>query len=205
MKRRDLIKLLPLSTIGVAATSIESKASFLSTGVSDAFAEVKMHNGTPTFFLDGKPTHFSGMWVTTPTPTHWGHRDWSAEHPGNGDSDTAQRTAKTGTHIYAFGVGREWCGPKEGIKGHFDFSEVEASFKQILKTDPEARLHLRINLEKYDGWWHKVYPEECEVTTDGKQPEQSYASLVWQKEAKDFLHKYVDHIRKIGLERYDVA
>ena len=205
MKRRDLLKLIPVTTLGVAASSIESKASFLNSAADDAFAEVKMYNGTPTFFLDGSPAHFSGMWVSSPTPTHWGHKEWSGEHPFNGNSDSAQRMAKTGTHIYAFGVGEEWCGPKPGLEGHFDFSTVEARFNQILKTDPEARLHLRIQLEKYDGWWDKVYPDECEVTTEGKQKEQSYASLIWQKEAKEFLQKYVEHIKKIGLEKKVIA
>jgi hypothetical protein len=205
MKRRDLLKLIPVTTVGIAASSIESRASILNSGAEEPFAEVKMYNGTPTFFLDGKPAHFSGMWVSSPTPEHWGHRDWSFEHPGNGNSDSAQRMAKTGTHIYAFGVGEEWCGPKQGLQGHFDFSKVEASFRQILKTDPEARLHLRIQLEKLDGWWDKVYPDECEVTTEGKKPEQSYASLIWQNEAKEFLKQYVEHIQKIGLEKKVIA
>ncbi len=60
-------------------------------------------------------------------------------------------------------------------------------------------------MEKDDGWWQKVYPDECEVTTEGKRPEQSYASLVWQKEAKEFLQKYIEHIRNIGLEKKVIA
>jgi hypothetical protein len=151
------------------------------------------------------------MWVTAPSPDHWGHVAWSAEHPESGDSDTAQRTAETGTHIYAFGVGREWCGPREGRSGHFDFSDVEASLARILETDLQARFHLRIQLEREgsrggrEGWWQRVYPEECEITTEGKRPEQSYASRVWREEAKDFLRAYVEHIRKIGMAERVVA
>ena len=211
MKRRDLIKMIPLTMIGYAASSLKSGSSLWDEDSSDIYAAIKQHNGTPTLFLDGKPCHYSGMWVSPPSPTHWGHANWSAEHPSNGDSDTAQRMAKTGTHIYAFEVGSEWCGPREGQTGHFDFSGVEAKFRQILKTDPEARLHLRIQLEQgkstrgKKAWWPEVYPDECEVTTEGKQPEQSFASLVWRDEAKEFLKKYIEHIRKTGLEKYVIA
>ncbi len=211
MKRRDLIKLVPISMIGYAASSLKSGSTLWESDSSDVYAQIKLHRGTPTLFLDGQPVHYSGMWVTTPSPNHWGHADWSAEHPINGNSDTAQRTARTGTHIYAFGVGQEWCGPREGHSGHFDFSAVEASFMQIIKTDPKARLHLRIQLEQgmiirgKEGWWQKVYPDECEVTSEGKRQEQSYASIIWREEAKEFLKKYVDHIKKIGLEKYVIA
>ena len=197
--------------IGYAASSIKSKLSLWDSDSSTIYAQIKQHGGTPALFLDGQPTHYSGMWVSAPSPTHWGHVDWSAEHPTDGNADTAQRNAKTGTHIYTFGVGNEWCGPREGQSGHFDFSGVEASFRQILKTDPMARLHLRIQLEQgmsrrgEEGWWQKVYPNECEVTTEGKRKEQSYASLIWRQEAKNFLTKYVEHIKKIGLEKYVIA
>jgi hypothetical protein len=216
MKRRDIIKLVPLSIFGFAASSIKfqsskSQSSSKDSNSSTAYAQVKQYNGTPTLFLDGQPTYYSGMWVSAPSPDHWGHVEWSAEHPTSGNANTAQRTAETGIHIYVFDVGREWCGPQEGHSGHFNFSDVEASFGRILKTDPQARLHLRIQLEQggfrggKEGWWNKVYPEECEITTEGKRPEQSYASQVWRKEAKDFLKSYIEHIKSIGMAEYIIA
>ncbi len=214
MKRREIIKLVPLSIVGFTASSITSKLSGKNSNSSTPYAQVKQYNGTPTLFLDGKPTYYSGMWVTTPSPdVQWGHVDWSDQFPLRGNADTAQHHAELGTHIYVFHVGgrREWCGPREGYSGHFDFSGVEASFRRILETDPHARLHLRIQLEQgsfrsgSEGWWHKVYPEECEITTEGKRPEQSYASKIWRDEAKDFLKAYVEHIKSIGLAEYVIA
>jgi hypothetical protein len=81
MKRRDLIKLIPLSMIGYAASSIKSKSFLCDPDSSTIYAQVKQHGGTPTLFLDGHPIHYSGMWVSTPSPTHWGHVNWSACFP----------------------------------------------------------------------------------------------------------------------------
>ena len=148
MNRRDMLKIIPLSAAGYA--SLPGLNSLVA-GSSVPYAEVKQYNGTPTFFLDGRPVFYSGMWVTTPSPEHWGHAEESWPHPHGGNSDTAQRTAETGIHIYAFGAGHEWCGPRKGLAGHFDFSNVEASFNRIIVADPQARFHLRINLEK--GEW----------------------------------------------------
>ncbi len=167
---------------------------------SAPYAEIRVYNGTPTLFLKGKPAFYSGIWVTTPSPDHWGSRKESYPWPLDGDSDNAQRTAaETGSHIYNFFTGEEWCGPGEGRAGHFDFSKVEASLGRILKTDPDALFHPRIQLERQGEWWGKLYPDECEITSEGKQREQSYASEVWLKEGKEFLQAYIDHLGRIGL------
>jgi hypothetical protein len=49
------------------------------------------------------------------------------------------------------------------------------------------------------GWWQRVYPDECEVTTQGTQREQSYASEIWRREAKAFLRAYIEHVAGAGL------
>jgi len=101
MKIRNVIKLVPLSMIGYAASSIKSKLSLWYPDSFTIYAQVKHNGGIPTLFLDGHPTHYSGIRVSALSPTHWGHVNWSEEHPLNKDSNTAQRTAKTCTQIYA--------------------------------------------------------------------------------------------------------
>ncbi len=204
MNRRKFLKSGLFCISGVHGVLKGNPAFSENSDTNRAHAFVRRHNGVPTLFLDGKPVFYSGMWVTTPSPKHWGHAPESWPHPHRGDSDTAQRTAATGAHIYAFGVGHEWRGPGEGYDGHFDFSDVKASFQRIINADPEARFHLRINLE-CQRWWEKAYPNECEVTSEGRQPVPSYASTVWRDEAIEFLRRYVAHIREIGMAERVIA
>ncbi len=153
---------------------------------------IEEHNGTPTLFIDGKPSFYGTWWTAAPEADSWIRSDFVREN-----------AAHTGIHIYAFDVGRhEWAGPAEGRSNHYDFSTVEARFKRIFDVDPEARLHLRIYLEMHEGfrkWWHDLYPEELEVCSDGSTYRQSFASKVWREQAKDFLRSYIDHLQKIGL------
>jgi len=63
MKRRDVLKMIPMSMVGMSGFS-----GFGMMGQGDAaskegkplVAQVRVHNGTPTLFLDGRPA-FAGM------------------------------------------------------------------------------------------------------------------------------------------------
>jgi hypothetical protein len=100
---------------------------------SNYSAQIKLHNGTPTLFVDGKPAFYGAWWCSAPQVDSWANA-------GLG-SDYAQ---ETGIHIYAFDVGgEEWCGPGEGRSSHFDFSTVKERFSRIIKEDPKALFHLR--------------------------------------------------------------
>ena len=158
------------------------------------YAEVRIYNGAPTFFLDGTPTFYSALWLTTLTAGSWR------------DAELVKKYAEeTDIHIYAFDVGEAWCGPGVGRTGHFDFSSVDARFDNIIKADPEARFHLRINLEQNRPWWQELYPEECEVTSLGIQLQQSFASRIWREEAKEFLRAFAEHIQAIGMSDRAIA
>ncbi len=158
----------------------------------DFLHEVEVHNGAPTLFIDGKPAFYGTWWTAAPEADKWIRSDFAREN-----------AADTGIHIYAFDVGRfEWAGPAEGRWGHYDFSSVEARYKHIIDADPDARFHLRIYLEMHEGfrkWWHDLYPDEVEVCSDGSTYRQSFASMVWRDQAKDFLRAYIHHLQKIGL------
>lgn len=152
--------------------------------------EVKQFNGTPTLFLDGEPAFFASMWS-------WG------EHT----EDMQQTADEAGIHIYCvrMGVPDEWFGPGEGHTGHFDFSNVKERLESFLEADSQARFLFYVNLEMETDWWEKLYPQECEVTSLGRQREQSYASQVWREESKDFLRALIDHIKIIGMEERVIA
>jgi len=157
--------------------------------ISNYSAQIKLHNGTPTLFLDGKPAFYGVWWCSAPQVDGWSSAGLGRDN-----------AADTGIHIYAFDVGgEEWCGPAEGRKSHFDFSTVEMRFNRIIKEDPKALFHLRINLERWAKWWHDLYPEELEIVSDGSRDRQSFASEVWRKQAKEFLRAYIGYLQKIGL------
>jgi len=161
-------------------------------------AEVRTYNGAPTFFLDGKPEFYGSWWVSPPTNEGW-----------NASATIKKYSPETNIHIYAFDVGpTEWCGPAPGRTSHFDFSTVEARFNRILEADPKALFHLRIYLEMTEPqsrWWQELYPDECEILSDGTPHRQSFASTVWREQTKNFLREFIFHLKKLGLSRRVVS
>ncbi len=212
MRRREVLQILPLTAASARLFGRES-ASPLAKRDSDKtvripaaqtgrppdlplLAEVKFHNGTPTLFLNGRPTFSSIYWVSAPERDAWEF------------ADEARRNAEAGIHIYAFdvGKGREWVGPSTDPSHPFDFSTVEERFGRVLEADPQALFHLRIYLETGHGdWWEKTYPEECELTSGGKLNGMSFASMVWREQATEFLRAYADHFRRVGLSERILA
>lgn len=158
-------------------------------------AHVKNHNGTPALYLDGKPVFAGMLWLS------------SDQVDANGDhfnADAIRDFAEAGLHLYAFGLGAEWCGPGAGREGHFDFSGLEPQLQAIRKADPQAIFHLRIYLETAP-WWNTLYPEECEVASDGTRLNASYASDVWQAHCKEYITRTIDYLKSIGMYDCTVA
>jgi hypothetical protein len=193
MQRRDVLKMIPLSIAGMTelpAMGQGGRGEAAGMETKPLVAQVKPYNGTPTLFLNGKPT-FAGMcWVTTPSSEGWR------------DAVSAPAVAKAGIHIYSFDAGKgfEWVEPKAGRSDPFDFSTVEARYGRIIEADPLARFHLRLYFEVApDDWWMKAYPDECEITSEGRPYGQSFASEVWRKQVKDFLMALIAHLNRTGL------
>jgi hypothetical protein len=160
-------------------------------------AEVKNYNGTPTFFLDGKPAFNGLMWGSPPTPK------------GYDLKNCARLYGEAGIHIFTFDMGAggnppDWAGPRAGMEGDFDFSTLEIRFNQIIDIDPEARFHLRLQLEM-PGWWQELHPEECEIGSDGNRYCQSFASKLWRDQAKNYLRALIGHMKQIGLSDRIIA
>ncbi|MEW5902351.1 MAG: beta-galactosidase, partial [Acidobacteriota bacterium] len=159
-------------------------------------AEVKLHNGAPALFLNGRPAFTGIYWVSSPEKDGWDF------------AEQARRNAGAGIHIYAFdvGKGREWVGPGTDPAHPFDFSTVEARFGRVLDADPRALFHLRIYLETgHDDWWEKAYPQECELTSEGKRNGMSFASRLWREQAKEFLEAYAAHFERLGMAERVIA
>lgn len=161
-------------------------------------AQVKIHNGTPTLFLDGQPRH-AGMQLL-------------------GSLDPAQRElnqrllrvyAGAGIHIYSIdAVGPEWCGPGPGRAGHFDFTPTAPRLQEVIDADPQALFLLRMGFETrglLNDWWNRLYPDELELLASGETIAQSFASTVWREEVKALLRAYIAHLRQAGLYERVIA
>ena len=152
-------------------------------------AEIKRHHGTPTLFIDGKPVFYGLMWGSAPTASEYALKD------------CARLYGEAGVHFFAFdiGAGSEWCGPGTGQgEEPYDFPLLVQRFQQVMTSDPQAHFHLRVHLEMPE-WWQKFYPEECELLSDGRRMCQSFASLTWRQQAKDFLRALVQALDEAGL------
>ena len=199
MKRRDVLKIAPLSMLGAAGAGSRRFGPSLLAGPEAAGvgrAEVRPWHGSPALVLDGKPVFPAINWVPAPQPDKWEFEE------------QARRSAETGIHVYAFDVGKgtEWVGPGAGRAGDFDFSTVEARFRRVIRADPDALFHLRVYLETgHDDWWEKAYPGECETLSDGRRNGMSFASSVWRDQAKAFLRAYLGHLERTGLHRRVIA
>jgi hypothetical protein len=193
MQRRDVLKMIPASVAALAEYSGTEAAGQMparAASTQPVVAEVKLHTGTPTLFLNGEPAFGAMCWVSPPSTENWL------------DAECAAAAAKAGIHTYSFdaGKGYEWLEPKPGCPEGFDFSAVAARYERIIAVDPDARFHLRLNFEVQPGdSWMKAYPGECEITSEGKPFGQSFASEVWRRQVKDFLKAFIAHLNRTGL------
>jgi beta-galactosidase len=192
MQRRDVLKMIPASVAALAEYSGTEAAGQMparAASTQPVVAEVKLHTGTPTLFLNGEPAFGAMCWVSPPSTENWL------------DAECAAAAAKAGIHTYSFdaGKGYEWLEPKPGCPEGFDFSAVAARYERIIAVDPDARFHLRLNFEVQPGdWWMKAYPGECEITSEGKPFGQSFASEVWRRQVKNFLKAFIAHLNRTG-------
>jgi hypothetical protein len=161
-------------------------------------AQVRNYHGTPTLFLNDQPV-FAGCQLLGSLDPNF----------HNLNQEIMRVYANAGVHIYSIdSVGPEWCGPHQGDPSHFDFKFVAPRLKEVIDADPDALFLLRMGFETrwlLGNWWNLMHPDELEILSDGSKISQSYASLVWQSEVKNFLKGYIDQLRIDGLYERVIA
>ncbi|MBT3344139.1 MAG: hypothetical protein HN712_13505 [Gemmatimonadetes bacterium] len=146
-------------------------------------AEVRMHQGTPTLYLDGEPSFYSCLWMSS-DPTEDG---FPAE-------ECIRAFGKQGVHLYAIGP-RVFGESREEMS---DFSHVEVGMRRVMIADPDAHFHLRLYFET-PVWWNEENPDECEISSEDVRLNQSYASTVWQDEVNAYLRALIGFLESVGL------
>ena len=100
--------------------------------------------------------------------------------------------ARSGVHLYSFGVPLGWVG-----EGKYDYTFVDQLLAGVLEIDPQALIIPRIGVDA-PRWWHKLHPEELNVVwRDGKLGtwgRQSFSSQKWLHDAGEALRNFVRHI-----------
>ena len=145
-------------------------------------AEVKITTGIPTLFVDGKP------FLPYAYMSYLGEKKYYEE------------IAATGTHLYCIPsyLGDRGINSNSGIgpfrlpiwigDNQYNFSSLIKDFEDIIKSDPEARVIIRIYLDP-PLWWEKINPNASCQLPDGSTFRQCFASERWREETgKVFKH-----------------
>ena len=155
-------------------------------------AQLKIHNGTPTVFLDDKPVFFGFHLIGGASVENMKlHRPY------------VERYKEAGVRLYSTGVTQAiWAPPRAGEDYAYDFSTVRPEMQSYLDIDPEAVFLMRINFDTRwvpDRWWNDAYTEEVEVLSNGERWGNSFASRIWREQVNHQLRAFMDHLREIGM------
>jgi Beta-galactosidase len=154
-------------------------------------AQVMVHNGTPTLFINGAP-HNGMVWATyRPTAEVFG--DFT----------------RAGLNLFTFsatpteagyGLSRTvWVEP-----GKFDYTEFDERVMMLLQTNPDAYFFPRLYLHA-PKWWSEKHPDDI-VRMDpgdgkpvpfihsGGKPAPSWASETWRRDTVAALKRLIAHV-----------
>jgi hypothetical protein len=154
-------------------------------------AEVRMHNGAPALFINGKP--HNGMVYTAYGPSVEVFRDF----------------AKAGVDVFSFaatptesgyGLSRTaWTAP-----GQYDFSELDQRVQMVLQANPRAYFFPRLYLHA-PKWWSEKHPNDIVLMDPGdgrpvpfihagNKPAPSWASEAWRRDTVEGLKRLIAHV-----------
>lgn len=154
-------------------------------------AAVRMHNGAPTLFINGKP--HNGMAYTAYGPSVEVFTDF----------------ARAGVNLFSFsatpteagyGLSRTaWTAP-----GEYDFSQLDERVMMVLTANPDAYIFPRLYLHAPE-WWSKQHPDEIVLMDPGDgnpvpfihsggKPAPCWASEIWRKDTIEGLRRLIAHV-----------
>jgi len=108
-------------------------------------AQLKMHHGTPTVFLDDQPAFFGCHLIGGIIP-----EDMLRNQP------YMRRYAEAGVHIYSCGSPNEIFAPHGADEpDRFDFSVLDPGMQIYVDADPQALFLLRLQFDtRWLPWWN---------------------------------------------------
>lgn len=156
-------------------------------------AEIKMHLGTPTIFINGEPN--AGFTYMTYNILPEIYRDF-----GRIGVDLASFSTTCDFGFYFPDQPVTFLGP-----GKYDFSDLDKRFETIVKANPRVLLFPRIYVCS-PPWWDEKYPKELAHYYDGtnekvvlqqgrKNKIPSWASQQWREDTAENLRQFIRHVR----------
>lgn len=139
-----------------------------------ASAEVKVYNGVPTLFINGKPT---------PILVFEGPHEYVCNY--------AEK--KTGIHLYSFITPLGWVGPDS-----YDYAEVDRLVRDLIARDSKGYILPQVDCNSPE-WWDDLHPDELTIYDDGKvdvNARASWASELWREDTGQALARYIKHVRE---------
>ncbi len=162
-------------------------------------AEVKIHAGVPTLFVNGLPYPPYAYMSYLGSGKYYREAALSGIHLYNIPAYLGDRGINSGSGIGPFRSAL-WTG-----EDTYDFSGLIKDFEEILDADPEAKVIIRLHLDP-PLWWEQKNPDVVCELPDGSSFRTSFSSRKWQEEAGEVLRicmewllssAYSDHL--IGI------
>jgi hypothetical protein len=154
-------------------------------------AEVKLHNGTPTLFINGQPSD---------------EMTWASYQPA---VEVFSDFTKAGVNLFTFSATPTeagynlsktvWVAPDE-----WDYSQLDQRMMMVLQANPNAYIFPRLYLHA-PKWWSDQHPDDV-VQFDpgdgkpqvfihsGQKPAPCWASEAWRKDTAEGLRRLIAHI-----------
>lgn len=139
-------------------------------------AQLRMHNGAMTLFVDGVPTPCTTFKATeVPDDNVFGETV----------ARTVRDMAERGVHVHFAPVFFDWPGPDE-----YDFSRVDWRVRQVLAADPQASIIIRTQAAcMRPEWWMQANPDGMSrfgVGRGNEPPNAPYSTMSCPSIASDF-------------------
>lgn len=119
-------------------------------------AEVKMHNGVNTIFIDGVPHTSPAVYIRTRT------RDENGNVTIDFDSNYFKKLSESGFKLFFLECNTQWLQP-EGIK------VFDREARLLLEAIPDAYIIARFGMHPTNEWI-EANPDECVMYSDGESP-----------------------------------
>lgn len=153
-------------------------------------AEIKMHNGAPTLFINGAPNAGLTYMTYNPSAKHY-------ESFGKIGVDLVSVSVTSDFSVF-FNQPTAWPGPDQ-----YDFSDMDKKMETILEANPDAYVFPRVYMCS-PPWWDEQNPGQLMKWDDGTTKRQigrkntfpSWASEEYRQASANNLRHFIEHVRK---------
>ncbi len=162
--------------------------------------EIRIHNGAPTFFLDGKP--FTSC-------AYMSYFDEFATYKDFADAGYKLYSfptyfASRAINVYVKGMKPMRSRGLFDKKNEPDFGVFDEDVKRILDACPDAYIFPRVDT-LMPLWWEDENPDELNVLVNGENCRECIASEKYIKTAKSMFKKLINHVKNSDYSEHIIG